>query len=225
MKKTEFSSDELLPLSGIQHFCFCRRQWALIHVERQWKENVLTVEGKNLHERADDPYFEEVRKGILITRSMPVASYQLGLIGVCDVIEFSPSPEGINLKGRQGKFLPAPIEYKRGKEKWDRSDESQLCAQAMCLEEMLSVTIPAGALFYGATRHRHEVIFSEELRDSVQKITAEMHNYFDRGYTPRVKPSKACRSCSLSEICIPSLLKNNLSASSYIQQHIAGEDT
>src|SRR5450759_144100 len=110
--KSEYQPDELLALSGIQHFCFCRRQWALIHIERQWQENVLTVEGKLMHDRADDPFFSEVRKGVIIARLMPVASYRLGFIGVCDVVEFTPSPEGVRLQGRQGTFVPAPIEYK-----------------------------------------------------------------------------------------------------------------
>jgi CRISPR-associated exonuclease Cas4 len=133
--RPEYKPDELLPLSGIQHFCFCWRQWALIHVERQWKENVLTVEGKLMHDQADDPFFSEVRKGVIIARSMPVASYRLGFIGVCDVVEFTPSSEGVHLQGRQGSFLPAPVEYKHGKEKWDQSDEAQLGAQAVCLKK------------------------------------------------------------------------------------------
>ena len=144
--KAEYPPDELLPLSGIQHFLFCRRQWALIYVERQWQENVLTVEGKLLHKRADDPFFSETRKGVITARSVPIASYRLGLSGVCDVVEFTESPEGMQLPGREGLFLPAPVEYKRGKEKHDHSDESQLCAQAICLEEMLSVAIPSGQL-------------------------------------------------------------------------------
>ena len=91
----EYTPDDLLPLSGIQHFLFCRRQWALIHIERQWQENVLTAEGRIVHERADDPFFPEVRKGTILTRSMPVTSYRLGLVGVCDVVEFTESPEGV----------------------------------------------------------------------------------------------------------------------------------
>ncbi len=218
--KSEYPPDELLPLSGIQHFCFCRRQWALIHVERQWQENVLTVEGKLLHKRADDPFFSEVRKGVVISRSVPVASYRLGLQGVCDVVEFTSSPQGVSLPGRDGFFAPAPVEYKHGREKKDEVDEVQLCAQAMCLEEMLSIAIPRGYLFYGETRRRVEVDLIDELRGFVTKMAGEMHAYFDRGYTPQVKPTKACRSCSLADICLPSLQGRSLSAAEYIQKQI-----
>lgn len=221
--KPEYSPEELLPLSGIQHFVFCRRQWALIFVERQWQENVLTTEGKLLHERADDPFFAEVRKGVILTRAMPVASYRLGLIGVCDVVQFTPSEEGARLHGREGTYQPAPVEYKRGHEKHDHSDEAQLCAQALCLEEMLSTSIPTAYLYYGETRHRVEVALTEELREFVVKMTEEMHGYFQRGYTPRVKTSKACRSCSLEEVCLPGLQEQVMSASEYIHRQIEGE--
>jgi CRISPR-associated exonuclease Cas4 len=221
--KSEYQPDELLPLSGIQHFCFCRRQWALIHVERQWQENVLTVEGKLMHDRADNPFFSEVRNGVVIARAMPVASYRLGLNGVCDVVEFTPSQDGVNLHDRDGTFMPAPIEYKHGKEKHDKSDEAQLCAQAICLEEMLSVHIPSGYLYYGKIRHRVEVELTDELRELVYKMSEEMHSYFERGYTPQVKPSKACKSCSLEDICMPVLQGKVMAASKYIQMQIDGE--
>jgi CRISPR-associated exonuclease Cas4 len=219
----EYQPDELLPLSGIQHFCFCRRQWALIHVERQWQENVLTVEGKLLHHRADDPNFSEVRKGVIIARSMPIASYRLGLTGVCDVVEFTPSPDGVHLFGRDGTYQPTPVEYKRGKEKLEPVDEVQLCAQAICLEEMLSTSIPSGFLYYGEIRHRVEVELKSELRNLVFKMSEEMHTYFDRGYTPQVRPSKPCKSCSLEDICMPELLGKVMAASKYIQMQIDGD--
>src|SRR5512138_1239405 len=117
--KPEYQPDELLPLSGIQHFLFCRRQWALIHVERQWQENALTAEGRIMHKRVDDPFFTEVRNGVITARSVPVASYRLGFVGVCDVVEFMASPDGIQLPGRNVSYMPAPVEYKRGKEKHD----------------------------------------------------------------------------------------------------------
>ena len=154
---SEYTADELLPLSGIQHFLFCRRQWALIHVEQQWKENVLTAEGRIMHQRVDDPFFTETRKGLITARSVPVASYRLGLSGVSDVVEFTPSPDGVKLPNREGLYLPAPVGYKRGKQKHDHSHEAQLFAQGMCLEEMLSVAIPQGYLYSGEIRHRVEV--------------------------------------------------------------------
>jgi CRISPR-associated exonuclease Cas4 len=224
MIKTEYAADELLALSGIQHFSFCRRQWALIHVERQWHENALTAEGRALHGRTDDPFSGEVRGGVIIARALPVASYRLGVYGVCDVVEFTPagdknSPDGVNLRGRPGLYLPRPVEYKRGKEKQDACDEVQLCAQALCLEEMFLTTIPRGDLFYGQTRRRVEVTFTPDLRGLVERLAAEMHDLFARGHTPRVKASKACQSCSLAGLCLPRL-QNRLSASKYIQQTI-----
>jgi CRISPR-associated exonuclease Cas4 len=218
--KAEYAADDLLPLSGIQHFLFCRRQWALIHVERQWQENALTVEGRIMHQRADDPFFTEVRKGVILTRSVPIASYRLGLSGVCDVVEFTRANEGVQLKGREGFYLPAPVEYKRGKPKREPSDEAQLCAQAMCLEEMLSVDIPQGYLYYGQTRHRAPVALTPELRVLVRAMAEEMHAYFARGYTPRVKPFKGCRSCSLADVCLPVLQEKVIPASKYIERQL-----
>jgi len=218
--KSEYQPDELLPLSGIQHFLFCRRQWALIYVERQWQENVLTVEGRLLHQRVEDPFFTEARQGVILARAVPVASYRLGLVGVCDVVEFTESPEGVRLPGRAGSYLPAPVEYKRGRPKREPSDEAQLCAQAICLEEMLSVAIPLGYLYYGAIRRRVAVELTGELRALVRRMAEEMHAYFQRGHTPRVKPFKGCRSCSLAEICLPALQGNIIPASKYIQQQV-----
>ncbi|NMB55864.1 MAG: CRISPR-associated protein Cas4 [Leptolinea sp.] len=215
-----YSPEDYLPLSGIQHFQFCRRQWALIHVERQWQENVLTVEGKLHHERADDPFEIESRQGVIISRSMPVISHNLGFQGVCDVVEFTPSADGVSLFGREGTYTPCPVEYKRGKPKRDECDAMQVCAQAICLEEMLAVSISAGYLFYWETRHRIEVVLDEALRGRVFKASQEMHDYYDRGHTPRVKPSKACRSCSLVDICLPELMEGIQPASRYIQNYL-----
>jgi CRISPR-associated exonuclease Cas4 len=217
---TDYPPDSWLPLSGIQHFIFCRRQWALIHVERQWQENALTAEGRIMHHRVDDPFFTEKRKDVIIARSVPVSSPALGLTGVCDVVEFTLSPHGVQLPGREERYLAAPVEYKRGKAKPDQSDEAQLCAQAMCLEAMLAISIPVGYLYYGQTRRRVPVELTDGLRELVQKAAREMHGYFDRGYTPRVKPFKGCRSCSLADICLPQLQDKIVAASAYIKQQI-----
>jgi CRISPR-associated exonuclease Cas4 len=217
---SEYPPDEWLPLSGIQHFIFCRRQWALIHVEQQWQENALTAEGRIMHRRADDPFFTEKRKDVIIARSVPVSSASLGLSGICDVVEFCRSPGGVRLPNRDGRYLPVPVEYKRGKRKHNFCDEAQLCAQAICLEEMLVVSIPSGYLYYGQTRHRVEVPLTVHLRDQVAKAAEEMHAYHRRGYTPRVKISKACRSCSLADICLPKLQAKRTTASAYIRQRI-----
>lgn len=232
----EYTQDDLLPLSGIQHFLFCRRQWALIHIEQQWRENALTAEGRIMHKRADDPFFTETRNGIVTARSVPVASYRLGLSGVCDVVEFLPSPPaplpggegskegkgsaGVKLPNREGFYFPVPIEYKRGKPKREPVDEAQLCAQAMCLEEMLSTSVPRGYLYYGQTRHREEIEFTPQLRTLVEEMSAEMHNYFSRGYTPKVKTHKGCRSCSLADVCLPVLQEKVVAASRYIKQYL-----
>ncbi|MFZ3070469.1 MAG: CRISPR-associated protein Cas4 [Anaerolineaceae bacterium] len=216
----EYTSEDLLPLSGIQHFLFCRRQWALIHVERQWQDNILTAEGSLLHKHVDDPFFSETRAGVITARAVPVASYQLGLVGVCDVVEFTQSEQGVSLPGRTGLYQPASVEYKHGKPKQDPVDEAQLCAQSICLEEMLSVKIPAGFLYYGEIRHRVEVNLTDDLRSLVYKMAEEMHNYFQRGYTPQVKTSRACRSCSLVDICLPEMQEKMIPASEYIRQQI-----
>lgn len=211
-----YNEDDYLLLSGIQHFVFCRRQWALIHIEKMWAENLYTVEGNILHERAHNEKFTEKRGGLIITRNMAVASSKLGLSGACDVVEFQESDGGITIHGRKGKYKPVPIEYKKGKPKTHNADVLQLCAQAMCLEEMLVCTIDKGYLFYGEINHRYEVIFTVELRQKVYDIVDEMHMLFDRSYTPKVKTGKQCRSCSLSDICLPKLC-NNKSVRKYIE--------
>lgn len=219
----EFRPEDLLALSGIQHFVFCRRQWALMYVEQSWADNHLTVEGHQMHERVDDPFFSELRDGVVYTRSVPVASYRLGLYGVCDLIEFEPASSGTRLKGRSGTWLPTPVEYKHGSRKEHFADEAQLCAQAMCLEEMLSVHIPMASLYYGKIRRRMDVELTSELRNLVLDSAAEMHKYLSRGYTPRVKPGKHCRSCSLVDLCLPDLQGRNPSAQTYISDLIEGE--
>ena len=215
-----YAPNEYLPLSGVQHFVFCRRQWALIHIEQQWQDNAFTAQGRIQHRRADDPFFTEKRGDLIIARAVPVVSSTLGLTGICDVVEFHRSPEGVQLPGREGYFQPIPVEYKRGRPKHHHADEAQLCAQAICLEEMLAVDIPAGYLFYQSTRRRQKVTFTDELRALVRKAAAEMHAYFRRGYTPKVKPTKACRACSLADICLPNLQNRRLTATAYIQQHV-----
>jgi CRISPR-associated exonuclease Cas4 len=155
----EYNEEDFLMLSGIQHFAFCRRQWALIHIEQQWQENVRTVEGNILHESAHKDDFNERRGNVVITRGMPVYSRTLGINGVCDVVEFHADSSGVSIFEREGTYLPIPIEYKHGKPKEDDMDALQLCAQAMCIEEMMLCHIDAGYLYYGETRHRHRIEF------------------------------------------------------------------
>ena len=212
-----WNEEELLPLSGLQHFVFCRRQWALIHIERLWQENLRTVEGELMHTRAHDEQQRERRGDTLILRGLPVSSGNLGISGQCDVVEFHADPQGISLHGEEGLWRPYPVEYKRGKPKPHDADKLQLCAQAMCLEEMLCCDIPEGALFYGEPRRRTVVPLTAELRQAVRDGLEEMHRLFRRGYTPRVKPSKSCKSCSLSELCLPGL-KQSGSVSDYLKK-------
>ncbi len=218
-----YFEDELLPLSGLQHFAFCRRQWALIHIERLWADNLRTVEGALFHQRAHDEKQRERRGDTLILRSLSISSKSLGLFGQCDVVEFHANPDGIPLHGETGLWLPFPVEYKRGAPKPHQADELQLCAQAICLEEMLCCSIPEGALFYGETRRRCPVKFTPELRNTAQHMSAEMHDYFDRGHTPKATPAKHCQACSLREECLPRL-KRNPSLSAYLKQHLEEED-
>lgn len=202
-----FQEEEYLQLSGLQHFAFCRRQWALIHIEQQWQENLRTVEGNLFHRRAHDEQSRERRGDVLTLRGLSVASPALGLSGICDVVEFHASPDGVTLYGEAGLWLPFPVEYKRGRPKAHQADELQLCAQAMCLEEMLCCTVSEGALFYGETRRRTSVCFTLALRQQVCSMVEEMHQLRRRGYTPKVKPSKGCNACSLKELCLPALMK------------------
>lgn len=218
----EYKEDEYLMLSGIQHFKFCRRQWALIHVEQQWEENVHTVIGELMHKKVHDPYLKEKRKDVIIVRALPISSKILGVSGECDMVEFHKCEDGISLFGHRGFCSVYPVEYKKGKPKISEEDQLQLTAQAMCLEEMFSTEIPEGALFYGETRRREVVKFSEELRTEVVKMFQEMHQYYSRGYTPKVKKTKACNSCSLKDICLPKLEKT-VSVSDYIAKSLKEE--
>ena len=217
----EYREEDFLLLSGIQHFAFCRRQWALIHIEQQWQENLKTIEGQIVHERAHDGYSSEKRKDVIISRGMPVFSRKLGINGICDIVEFHKSSEGVKIFGREGLYKPSPVEYKRGKPKDGDYDALQLCAQAICLEEMLLCDIPNGFIFYAEINHRQEILFSNFLREKVRTITNEMRLYYERRYTPKVKPSKSCV-CSLSNICMPRLNKK-LSVSRYINSNLMEE--
>lgn len=217
----EYSEDEYLMLSGIQHFVFCRRQWALIHIEQQWAENYRTTDGKIMHRNVHDKGFNESRGDVLITRGMAVSSAELGISGECDVVEFHKSRDGVPIHGREGKYTVVPVEYKRGEPKENDSDVLQLTAQALCLEEMLCCEIPCGFLFYGENKRRMKVEFTPELRERLRKITAEMHEYFRRRYTPVVKRSRSCNACSLKDICLPGI--SGKSASEYIKERLGGE--
>lgn len=219
----EYNEDDYLMISGIQHFKFCRRQWALIHIEQQWADNVHTVIGELMHKRVHDPYLREKRKDIVIARALPVSSRAMGVSGECDVVEFHRCDDGIRLHGHRGLFSVYPIEYKKGRSKLTEEDKLQLAAQAMCLEEMFSTEVPEGAIFYGESRRREIVDITSDLRTEVEKMFEEMHQYYNRHYTPKVKYSKSCNACSLKDICLPKLGKA-VSVKRYLDQMLEEQE-
>jgi CRISPR-associated exonuclease Cas4 len=207
-----YTEDDLIALSALQHFVFCERQCALIHVEQAWLENRLTAEGRLLHERVHEQEGES-RAGVRIERGLPLRSLRLGLVGVADVVEFHPQPGG--------GWRPFPVEYKRGKPKPDHSDEVQLCAQAICLEEMIGVEVPAGAMFYGKTRHRHDVVFDRALRDETEEIARKVHELIAARETPKPVFGKKCKQCSLLSLCLPKAVQKRRSVERYLAGAIA----
>ena len=219
----KYSEDEYLQLSGLYHFTYCRRRWALIHIEQQWDENVFTVEGDILHEKAHDGYTPEKRGNVIVSRGMPVCSRELGITGACDIVEFYASRDGIALSGRDGRYAVLPVEYKRGSHHEQEMELIQLAAQAMCLEEMLCCDVPEGCVYYGETRRRLKVQIDEALRERVRETVAEMHDLYRRKYTPKVKKSKACRACSLADLCLPKLSSAG-SALSYIKSRLKEDE-
>ncbi len=216
---TCFDDEDFLQLSGLQHFLFCRRQWALIHIEELWAENLRTTSGEIMHERTHNEALSEKHGDVIITRGMGIFSRTLGISGKCDVLEFHSGSGGVPINGWDGLWLPFPVEYKRGEPKQDDCDAAQLCAQAMCLEEMLCCKIPCGALFYGETRRRLPVEFAAELRKEVTDALTEMHEMYKRGYTPKVRPTKSCNACSMKELCLPALLKSR-SVKEYMEENL-----
>ena len=197
--------DELLAISGLQHLAFCPRQWALIHLEQAWAENRLTAEGRLLHERADLPG-QSRRESVRTVRGMWLECRRLGLTGRADVVEFLPQPH--------------PVEYKRGKRKPNDCDTVQLCAQALCLEEMLGATITEGAIFYGDPRRRLQVAFTLELRTRTEELCATMHKLYRARRTPPAQPGSWCRNCSLIDICLPEATDSDTGAAGWVSRQL-----
>lgn len=216
-----YTDESLLPLSGLQHYAFCPRQWALIHLEQQWNENVRTVEGRHLHEKVHSGFHSETDGDLVVARSVPVVSYRLGLYGVVDLVEYHPTVTGgIPLPNRPGLWVPHPVEYKRGRPKRDDRDKVQLCAQAMCLEEMLGTQISSGSFFYGEIRRRVKVAFSQQLRERVVSLAHEMHQAFARALTPPAPPGVRCSLCSLKDVCLPKLTRKRRSVWGYLRAEL-----
>jgi CRISPR-associated exonuclease Cas4 len=222
-----YTEDDLLPISALQHLAFCERQCALIYVEGQWQENRLTVEGKHLHDRAHEPDVE-MRSDVRLCRGLNLHCFRLGLVGKADLVEFhrvEPGPEvgsgatgppGVALRGLTGRWQPYPVEYKRGKPKPDICDEVQLCAQALCLEEMLQTSVPWGALYYGQPRRRQEVALDASLRVETERLALRLRALVIDGETPLARYEKKCRNCSLLDVCMPECADGRHSARRYL---------
>jgi CRISPR-associated exonuclease Cas4 len=222
-----FREDDLLPLSGLQHLAFCERQWALIHLEQQWAENRLTADGHLLHERVHEQT-EELRWDLLVVRRLPLQSFRLGLAGQGDVVEFSrvasqQAPGLTQLDGRAGWWAIEPVEYKRGKAKRGVCDRVQLCAQALCLEEMFGVSIGQGSLFYGTRRRRTVVRLTPDLRRQTEALAHRMHQLYALRQTPAPVFMVGCASCSLKERCLPERLGISRPMASYYKRCLAEE--
>jgi len=206
-----YAEADYVMLSSLQHYLYCPRQCALIHIEQIWAENLYTAEGRILHERADSR--EKGAKGCTrIVRTLPIRSARVGLSGQADVVEFHDD----------GRVFP--IEYKRGRPKANRCDEVQLCAQALCLEEMLGVTITEGALFYGQKKRRHTVFFDDQLRRLTEETVFQVHELFRTGMTPKAEYSKKCDQCSLMSACLPKSCTTARSVRKYLAGMLRGID-
>jgi len=203
-----FAEDQLIPISALQHWAFCPRQCALIHLDRTWLEDARTAEGRILHDRTHGGG-SQIADGLRTVRSLPLRSLRLGLAGIADVVEFhtpqsdTPNDQAAHVPAVAGRWTVLPIEYKRGRPKCNDCDRVQLCAQAICLEEMLDVHIPRGALYYGQRKRRTDVIFNSALRARTEYVARQVRRMFDQPALPPPKFSRKCRSCSLMEACMP----------------------
>lgn len=218
-----YSEDEMLMLSGIQHFKFCPRQWALIHIEQQWNDNRLTIEGQILHKHVDDPFYRQKCGDLITLRAVNVASRELGLYGILDAIELHPSlsfENSIQHPKYPGWWNPVVVEYKHGKPKKDEIDEVQLAAQIMCLEEIYAIHISYGIFFYGELRHRVVVNINDRLRDIVKQCARDMHEIFGKTTVPKVDYGKYCDNCSLKDICLPKMRLNCTTVNTYLNKNL-----
>jgi CRISPR-associated exonuclease Cas4 len=212
------NDEEYIQLSGLQHYSLCPRRWALINIENKWTDNWRTIDGTNMHKRAHNPSANEKRGNVVTMRALKIVSRKLCLSGECDVVEFIKNEKGTELMNYDGKYLPFPIEYKRGNGKSVEADSVQLCAEAMCLEEMLLCEIPNGALFYGEIHRRFDVEFTDELRDKVVNASKEMYKLIESGHTPKAKKNAFCGQCSMKDECLP-YIERRQSVENYIRKH------
>lgn len=206
---TMFSEDDLLPISALQHLIFCERQCALIHIEQVWVENLFTAQGRVMHERVHNAPAES-RREVRQEFGVSLRSLRLGLIGKSDVIEFHRQDDG--------SWQPFPVEYKRGKPKPNNSDKVQLCAQAICLEEILTIDIPRGSIFYGKERRRTDVEFDLDLRKETEETALRLHELIRSGVTPKAVYKSECESCSLISYCFPRTMEKPTTVKDYLER-------
>lgn len=209
-----YSDEDLLLISGLQHVAFCEKQWVLIHMEQEWEENPLTIEGKHLHEFVHEQG-RESRGAIRTVTGMRLRSLKLGLYGIADMVEFHHDSSGVEIKNIANngeRWIPYPIEYKRGRKRYDIADEVQLCAQALCLEEMLGLPILKGAIYYGQPRRRNVIDFSLEIKDEVYRLCSKARKLYEGECAPQYNTGTHCKNCSLANVCMPNLTSKDKSA-------------
>ncbi len=234
MKK--YTEEELLPLSLIQHLLFCERRAALVQIEGIWADNLFTVEGMHLHQKVDDDLPPESRGDLRVTRGLMLHSFELGLSGKADVVEFhrvceeeASPPVSVGkaavmpLAGASGLWRPYPVDYKRGRMRHEEGFEAQLCAQALCLEAMLGVAVPEGAIYYGKPRRRLVVVFAEALREKTREAARRLHELISSGRTPQARYEKKCESCSMLSVCMPKVTGSRRSVRGYMAKALAQE--
>ena len=222
-----YVDDDMLMLSGIQHYRFCPRQWALAYIELLWEDNRLTTEGQIMHKHVDDSFYRQKCGDDICLRSVGIASHELGLYGLSDVIELRPTDDMRNYithPNYPGKWMPVPVEYKHGKPKSNHEDEVQLAAQVMCLEEQYRISLKIGMFYYAEIRHRVEVEITDALRGIVRQCAAEMHQLYNTATIPHAEYRRCCNNCSLINQCMPSR-KENTKASYYLKKNLYEETT
>lgn len=212
----------LIPLSSLQHWVYCPRQCGLIHVEQCWAENLFTAEGRNLHDKVHDAETER-RGDLILVRGLRLVSRKLGIVGQADLVEFHRSDSGCKLPGKTSKWQPFPVEFKRGKEKPNLSDDIQLCGQAICLEEMLGIPVNRGAIYYGRPRKRKQVELTEDLRSHLRGAINGVRHMLQTKQVPIAEyNSGKCNSCSLVETCLPRVISQRKSVELYLEKMVLG---
>jgi CRISPR-associated exonuclease Cas4 len=218
-----FDEDDLLPLSGLQHVIYCERRFALVHIEHLWAESSETIDGQHQHEKAH-ALSSESRGEVRIARGLSLRSLRLGFSGKADVVEFhrveADSESGVELPRCEGRWTVFPIEYKRGVLRHEAAYAVQLCAQAMALEEMLGTSISSGAIYYGKSRRREDVVFSDELRRATEAAARRIHEIARSGFTPAPEPGPRCGPCSMNDLCMPESMNRTAKASAFVARAI-----